>query len=305
LTGNVIGNASTATSATTATTAATATTANNFSGSLAGDVAGTQGATVVSSVGGQTAAAVASGASAANAATDANTTGAIVKRDASGNFSAGTITANLAGNATTATTVTGNIADTQLSDNIPRLNQTNIFTAPVIAMNANNVVNGTISGDGSGLTNLPSTLNYVFSYDTNIQSVASANTFQDVTFNTDAQINGWKHTAGSAGFTNGPGGLYMVEYEAETSIANSSSTTVSVRAVLNGAEIAGSQAATSPASSGSALPVSKSFIIRIPTANTNVFKLQFTGSSVNNRLISNIGQGTTKPSVSVTIVRIQ
>ena len=81
-------------------------TAADFSGSLAGDVTGTQGATVVNSVGGQTAANVAGGASAANAATSGNTAGAIVKRDASGNFSAGTITAALNGNASTATTAT-------------------------------------------------------------------------------------------------------------------------------------------------------------------------------------------------------
>ncbi|HKQ53844.1 MAG TPA: tail fiber domain-containing protein, partial [Pyrinomonadaceae bacterium] len=83
---------------------ASAATATDFSGSLAGDVTGTQAATVVNSVGGQSAANVASGASAANAATDANTAGAIVERDTSGNFSAGTITAALNGNASTATT---------------------------------------------------------------------------------------------------------------------------------------------------------------------------------------------------------
>jgi len=196
LTGNVIGNASTATTVNTATTA---TTANSFSGSLAGDVTGTQGATAVSKVGGQTAASV---ASAANAATAANTGGTIVKRDAAGNFSAATITANLAGNATAATTAntaanfTGAIADTQLSTNIARLNRANSFTATnsytgvVIATNANNVVNGTVSGNGAGLTNLPATLNYIFSYDTNTQTVGSANTFQDITFSSAAQING-------------------------------------------------------------------------------------------------------------------
>ncbi len=83
-----------------------AATAVDFSGSLSGDVTGTQSATVVSSVGGQSAANVASGVSAANSATDASTSGAIVKRDASGNFSAGTITATLNGNASTATTAT-------------------------------------------------------------------------------------------------------------------------------------------------------------------------------------------------------
>ena len=84
--------------------ATTATTANNFSGSLSGDVTGTQGATVVANVGGQSAANVAGGASAANAATSASTANTIVKCDALGNFSASTVTANLSGNATSATT---------------------------------------------------------------------------------------------------------------------------------------------------------------------------------------------------------
>jgi len=70
----------------------TASAATNFTGLLAGDVIGPQSATVVWSVGGQSAANVAGGASAANAATSANTANAIVKRDASGNFSAGAIT---------------------------------------------------------------------------------------------------------------------------------------------------------------------------------------------------------------------
>ena len=51
-----------------------------------GDVTGTQAATVVSTVGGQTAANVASATLAANAATNANTANTIVKRDASGNL---------------------------------------------------------------------------------------------------------------------------------------------------------------------------------------------------------------------------
>lgn len=100
ITANLNGNALTATSAGTAVNAATAT---NFSGSLAGDVTGTQGATVVSTVGGQTAANVSNTVVAVGAATSANTASALVQRDGSGSFSAGTITAALNGNAATAT----------------------------------------------------------------------------------------------------------------------------------------------------------------------------------------------------------
>jgi hypothetical protein len=80
LNGTLTGNASTATSAV------------NFTGALAGDVTGMQGATVVGTVGGVTAENVAAGANLANAATNLNTASAIVKRDAGGNFEGGTIT---------------------------------------------------------------------------------------------------------------------------------------------------------------------------------------------------------------------
>jgi hypothetical protein len=88
------------------------------------------------------------------------------------NLSAGTAGISISGNAATATTavnVTGNIADAQLSANIPRLNGTNNFTGTnnfagvTVAANANNVFNGSFSGNGGGLTNLnattPSTIN--------------------------------------------------------------------------------------------------------------------------------------------------
>jgi hypothetical protein len=188
-------------------------------------------------------------------------------------------------------------------------NGTNAFSGLLLATNANNVFNGTlignVQGNGSGLTNLPTTQTYLYSYDTNTQAVVTAGTFQDITFANDAQISGWSHAAGSAGFTNGPAGLYLIEYITETAIANNGTTTVSVHAVLNGTEIAGSQSVSGPANSGLAIPLSKSFIARIPTANTNVLKLQFTGSSSSTRLLANTGVGTTRPSVSLTIIRIQ
>ncbi|HEX7999979.1 MAG TPA: tail fiber domain-containing protein [Pyrinomonadaceae bacterium] len=83
-----------------------AVTSANFTGNLGGDVTGTQGNTVVASVGGQSASTIASTTAAVSTATNSNTPDTIVKRDASGNFSAGTITASLSGNATTATTAT-------------------------------------------------------------------------------------------------------------------------------------------------------------------------------------------------------
>jgi hypothetical protein len=93
--------------AVTAISAATANGATNFSGSLAGDVTGSQSATVVAMIGGQAAASVASATIAANAATNLDAAGAIVRRDASGNFSAGTISATFVGNGNALTNLNG------------------------------------------------------------------------------------------------------------------------------------------------------------------------------------------------------
>ena len=82
ITGALVGNATSAT---------TAGSATDFTGALAGDVTGTQGATVVSAVGGVSAANVANGANLANAATSANTPNTIVKRDASGSIPASAV----------------------------------------------------------------------------------------------------------------------------------------------------------------------------------------------------------------------
>ena len=127
ITAHLVGNADTATFATTSGSS------TNFSGSLSGDVTGTQNSTVVSLVGGSTAANVHAAELSANAATALNTANAIVKRDSSGNFSAGTITASLNGNASTATSTTnfsgnlsGDVSGTQSTTSVNKINGTSL-----------------------------------------------------------------------------------------------------------------------------------------------------------------------------------
>jgi len=172
VTGNLTGNAS------------TATTAGDFTSPLIGDVTGTQGATVVSTVGGETAANVAIGANAANAATTANTANMLVKRDATGNFSAGTITASLVGNASSATVavsfsgpLAGDVTGTQgttivssvggetaasVAGGVSAANAATSANTPNTivkrdgsgGLSAGTVSAGSFAGDGSGLTSL-------------------------------------------------------------------------------------------------------------------------------------------------------
>jgi hypothetical protein len=125
--------------------ATSAFTAINFSGSLSGDVTGTQSATAVSSVGGESAANVASGASAANAATSVATANKIVKRDASGNFSAGSIT--LGGSLTLPATATATDIIYSGSDSLLRAdNSKNLF----VGVNAGGLTTGGSRNMGVG-----------------------------------------------------------------------------------------------------------------------------------------------------------
>ena len=161
---SISGNAATATSAATAGSAGTAT---SFSGLLAGDVTGPQGATVVASVGGQSAAQVASGASAANGATAANTPDTLVRRDSAGNFAAGAITVvSVSGDGSGLAALnasqldSGTLADARLSTNVALLNApqtfsgSNVFAGVVQLTNTNNAFVGTVAGNGGGLSNL-------------------------------------------------------------------------------------------------------------------------------------------------------
>ena len=113
MTGNLLGHAASATTAVTAAsalTALTAASATDFSGLLAGEVSGPQGATVVGMVGGVSAANVAAGANLANTAASGNVAGTIVLRNASGDISVGTVTAlGFAGNGAGLTGVPGTL----------------------------------------------------------------------------------------------------------------------------------------------------------------------------------------------------
>ncbi len=75
----------------------TAPSAVSFTGPLAGDVTGSQSATVVGTIGGLPAEVVAAGAAAATNADSGNTANTIVKRDPTGSFAAERITANFVG----------------------------------------------------------------------------------------------------------------------------------------------------------------------------------------------------------------
>ncbi|HEY3854797.1 MAG TPA: hypothetical protein VGO67_10425, partial [Verrucomicrobiae bacterium] len=138
-----------------ATTAGEAASTTNFSGSLAGDVTGTQSATVVSSVGGQSAANVASATLAANGAASANTANTLVERDAIGSFAAGMVTAtSFTGNGIGLTNIPGSSITGTLDDalltNVFFLSASNNLPNILVATNPANQFSGTLTGSLNG-----------------------------------------------------------------------------------------------------------------------------------------------------------
>jgi hypothetical protein len=118
-------------------------------------------------------------------------------------------------------------------------------------------------------------------------------------------INGWTHTAGSSTFTGAPPGTYLVDYNARVEVTGSAGAieTATFRALYNGAELAGSQNAISITSQVFAT-VTNSFMFTT-VATTDTLAIQGGGSVAATNLIPDTaGQGTTKPSITITISRL-
>jgi trimeric autotransporter adhesin len=120
-----------------ATKALNATNADNFSGALNGDVTGSQNSTVVSNVGGKSAATIATATQAVTEATSANSPNSLVKRDANGKIVVGAL--QFGDGTTMSTAATGN--GTSL------LSSQNAWTGQ------NTFVNG-LSSNGVAITNV-------------------------------------------------------------------------------------------------------------------------------------------------------
>jgi hypothetical protein len=133
--------------------------------------------------------------------------------------------------------------------------------------------------------------------------VTTANTFQPVNFSTNALRDGWAHTAGTSNFTCNLSGIYSCSLWANcntTAITN----TCSIIATVAGVEVAGSQAMTEQPSTNIDRALGRSFLISITAGQ--VLQFQFTSSVGGGAmsLLPNEGNGTTRPSVSIQIIRI-
>ncbi len=171
-----------------------------------------------------------------------------------------------------------------------------------IGNTGNTGVTGATGVDGAAITNF----NYIFSYSTSTQNVNSANVFQDISLDTDSQMNGW--TRNGATFTCNQSGVYQVNYRAlaDNVALLALGSTVSIIALKGSpsfVEVPGSQASiTFGALLGQRSQLSNSFLVAINNGQT--LKFQVAGTNANNQLTAGNGSGTTKSSFGVTILRI-
>jgi hypothetical protein len=143
---------------------------------------------------------------------------------------------------------------------------------------------------------------YVFAYSTGTQTVSVANTFQNITYTHSPTISGWTHTSGNAEFTCQQAGLYEATYTAIVNRTSNPSTTVELRATLDGSEIAGSQSASTLAANNVPMEVSNQIIFS--ASSGNVFRTQLTAGGTNGQIVAAGANATTRPSIRLSIHKL-
>jgi hypothetical protein len=167
-----------------------------------------------------------------------------------------------------------------------------------------------ISGNLTVCGTINSNAAAVFSYSSETQTVGvPAPTFEDITFTDDPIINGWTHTLGDSTFTCLQAGNYLIEYDAICRITDSQLTDISIIALQNGSEIAGSQGSIQQPTNNRPLELTRSFIVSFAVNDT--LKLQFTGGTQFVQLEANSGNSSIltpvngiRPSITLTISKV-
>lgn len=204
-------------------------------------------------------------------------------------------------NANSASNLLGTLPPSQLSGPLILAQ----LPSAVVTNNASNLnLSGLFSGDGSGLYNTVTSGNYVFAYDTTIQTPNTVNSFQGVSFDA-VKSSVWIYSSSLTNFTCGQSGLYFVTYDATVETGSiSGAATISLRAYNKtiGVENLGSESfATLTANQYGA--ISKSFLTYFDTGDA--LQIQLSSTSLSAGLAPSNGYSSVKPSISMTIIRIQ
>lgn len=146
--------------------------------------------------------------------------------------------------------------------------------------------------------------NFLSAYDTTTQSVSVADTYQDLTFNTNGTLNGWTHVTGTNVFGCNATGTYMccVNWTAQKTAGGSGE--FGVRALFNSVELAGAAGGSDLALTNSSQRQSGIFIFAGTTAQN--LEIEFWGNVTTNDLVPHPASpgATVETSAQIFIMRI-
>ena len=142
--------------------------------------------------------------------------------------------------------------------------------------------------------------NYFFAYDTTTQT-QTLGSFRDITFNTNAYINGWTHTTGTAIFNCNETALYEFAYTAMITSSVSSNIITIVATDNSNNQIPGSQCNVRVTSASMVIPCTNVFQAQISTGS--VIKLRFYPTA-SNGIVTSTGNATLKTSIQFSCRRL-
>lgn len=118
-------------------------------------------------------------------------------------------------------------------------------------------------------------------YDTTLQAIAVVNTWQDLTFNTNVDLAGWAHTAGSALFTAPVAGLFIATCQLHMEQTGGGTNPFAMRFLFNGVEVAGSFRSKAISTNSITWILDQTF--PFTAVATQDFKVQIAGANTNMR----------------------
>lgn len=146
--------------------------------------------------------------------------------------------------------------------------------------------------------------NFIFSFDTTTQGISVADTFQTLTFDTnESTFDGWTHVAGTGVFVCNKAGSYDITLRSKWSKSGGGTASYGIRALFDGAEIAGSMDGEQIVTNNQIVGLNPNFPVDGVVGKNLV--IQVVGSTTNLSIVPapNPGSATTAVSAAITITR--
>lgn len=165
-----------------------------------------------------------------------------------------------------------------------------------------------LTSDAVGNATWQSTIsnNFVFAYSSTTQAVVSPGLFQNITFNSNVEIDGWSHPPGTAQFTCNQTGKYLITLMPTFTITSGGfvGAVCDTRFAINGIAVIGSSNSTSLTVSNAILTNSSNSIITVLSGD--ILTAQLGSNSSGCQLLPSPNSiSPVKPSAKITIQRLQ